>query len=235
VHWTHRLLLVFFVAALLPGLPGCGSASPSGSAPPSLAAGYLDSCALARGAVQCWGWNRYGQLGNRSNVDSHTPVPVEGLTTGGRSIAAGHLHFCAVVNQVVQCWGYIGADSQGQNLLTNVPLPIAGLTGSIPAIAAGYDSSCALDSGGVQCWGWNTYGQLGTDAITDAPTPVSVAVPVAGLASGVEAISSGGSHSCAIFDAGVWCWGRNDFGQLGDDSLTNRPVPVQVVGLTTRP
>jgi alpha-tubulin suppressor-like RCC1 family protein len=46
-------------------------------------------------------------------------------------------------------------------------------------------------------------------------------------------LSAGGNHSCAIRnDGSVWCWGRNDFGQLGDGTATDRDVPVQVVGVT---
>jgi alpha-tubulin suppressor-like RCC1 family protein len=32
-------------------------------------------------------------------------------------------------------------------------------------------------------------------------------------------------------DGTVWAWGNNDFGQLGDGTRTDRPSPVQVVGL----
>jgi alpha-tubulin suppressor-like RCC1 family protein len=43
-------------------------------------------------------------------------------------------------------------------------------------------------------------------------------------------IATGGEHSCAIVAGGeVKCWGNNWTGQLGDDTLTDRPVPVTVV------
>jgi alpha-tubulin suppressor-like RCC1 family protein len=43
----------------------------------------------------------------------------------------------------------------------------------------------------------------------------------------VEAIDSYHNHTCAIGDGGgVWCWGRNAYGQLGDDSVVNRSTPV---------
>ena len=46
-------------------------------------------------------------------------------------------------------------------------------------------------------------------------------------------IASGGYHSLALkTDGTVWSWGRNNFGQLGDNTNTNRLLPVQVQGLS---
>jgi alpha-tubulin suppressor-like RCC1 family protein len=46
-------------------------------------------------------------------------------------------------------------------------------------------------------------------------------------------VSAGGGHTCAIRDdRTVWCWGRNDFGQLGDGTAIDNAVPVQVVGVS---
>jgi alpha-tubulin suppressor-like RCC1 family protein len=42
-------------------------------------------------------------------------------------------------------------------------------------------------------------------------------------------VASGGGHSCAIKEDGtVWCWGQNDFGQLGDGTATDSSLPVKV-------
>lgn len=45
-------------------------------------------------------------------------------------------------------------------------------------------------------------------------------------------VSVGKHHSCAVRDDGtVHCWGRNDMGQLGDGTTTDRATPVQVAGV----
>ena len=43
-----------------------------------------------------------------------------------------------------------------------------------------------------------------------------------------NSVTPGTDHSCAQVGYGVYCWGRNDNGQLGDSTLTLRTLPVAV-------
>lgn len=116
-------------------------------------------------------------------------------------------------------------------LATPAPTSTATVPASAPTIIdAGDLHACAVTvSGGLTCWGDNTYGQLGDDS---SSVPVPVPVGVVGLGSGVRAVTAGGEHSCAVTTGGaVKCWGRNGFGQLGDDTTENQTAPVDVVGL----
>ena len=62
---------------------------------------------------------------------------------------------------------------------------------------------------------------------SDSP---DAAIPIAQCGT---AVTSGEQHACELrSDATVWCWGRNDHGQLGDGTTTDRSTPVQVQGLT---
>jgi len=222
----------------------------------SIAVGALHACAAVNGAALCWGNNAYGQLGDGTTTNEQVPVPVQGLTSGVTAVAVGLIHSCAVVNGAAYCWGdnesaQLGNGTCGQGLMSTVPEPVQGLTSGITAIAAGYLYTCAVASGVIYCWGNDVHGQLGGPSTIPSPLggqpgigycnePGSVLqqlcslVPlqVQGLPSGVESVTAGIDHTCAVANGAAYCWGADDAGQLGDGNFTNVYQPVQVQGLT---
>ena len=53
-----------------------------------------------------------------------------------------------------------------------------------------------------------------------------------GFSRNVVAVAPGMRHICARkTDGTVWCWGKNDRGQLGDGTKVDRAFPVKVTGL----
>jgi cysteine-rich repeat protein len=96
------------------------------------------------------------------------------------------------------------------------------------AIAAGEEFHCAIRAAGdVWCWGDNLQLVMGPTVVagTDQPLPIAVGgVPVS------AAIEAGDDHACVIDLLGaVWCWGDNDFRQLGrGDDTTDSPDATAV-------
>ena len=101
----------------------------------------------------------------------------------------------------------------------------------IASVAQGLTHGCLLgDDGSVWCWGSNHYGELGTGGTSDTYSPVPVRVD--GIPDRVRQIEANETTTCALTEVGgVWCWGENTDGELGDGTTENRSVPAPVTGL----
>ena len=78
----------------------------------------------------------------------------------------------------------------------------------------------------MECSGDNAYGQLGDGSTNDSLTRVAMDL---GNNMTATAISVGTHHVCVILnDGSVKCAGRNNNGQIGDGSSSNRSTPVAV-------
>lgn len=202
----------------------------------TVTAGGIHTCGLtASGQAYCWGYGGEGQLGNGALATlSTTPVPVVGDHVFTR-LSAGGLHTCGLTpGGAAYCWGSNRSGQLGDGNTTNraEPVPVAALGGEISfaAISSGASHNCGLTpEGAAYCWGFNTSGQLGDASTTERRNPVPVVHPTAAPA--FSAIASGYEHSCAMTPEGTaYCWGANDFGQLGNGSVADATSPVAVTG-----
>ena len=213
----------------------------------AISVGSTHSLALKNdGTVWGWGRNGAGQLGDNTTTQRLTPVQVKGpggtgYLTGISAISAESTSSLALKNDgTVWGWGANGVGQLGDNTTTDryTPIQVLGPGGTgyltdITVITVGWYHSLALkDDGTVWTWGINTYGQLGDNTTNQRLTPVQVLGPEGvGFLVGVDAISGSEYYSMALKDDGsVWSWGNNVYGNLGDNTTTQRSTPVQVLG-----
>jgi alpha-tubulin suppressor-like RCC1 family protein len=192
-----------------------------------------------------WGYNPAGELGNNSTTNSPLPAAVttSGTPLAGRTLLAlssGYEHSLALcTDNTLLSWGYNVYGQLGNNSTTNSPLPLAvTITGTplagkvVSAISASYKHNLVLCSDGTMAaWGYNGNDQLGNNSYTNSSVPVAVittGTPLAGKS--VVAISTGTYHSVALCSDGTLAaWGYNSYGQLGNNSSTDRNLPVAVI------
>lgn len=200
------------------------------------------TCALASdNNVYCWGENSMGQLGNNSTTDSLVPVQIDmsGALSGMTILAvdSGYSHSCVIASDNnAYCWGQGTSGQLGHALSTDSLVPVAvSKTGlfsdkTIKSVSAGTSSTCAIASNNnAYCWGAGGWGQLGNNAVANSNVPV--AVYTSGVFSGktVLSIKVGRFNACAIAsDNLAYCWGADNYSQIGDSSTTNKRVPTAV-------
>lgn len=230
------------------GRPGGTSPTPvavdtsgvlSGKTVTEISSGQIGVCVVASGGAYCWGNGSHGRLGHGSTSSSNVPVAVNtsGALAGKTvtSISRSLNTVCAVADSQVYCWG-LNQNSLlfGETSITSSNVPVAIDTSGVFAgkdvtdVSVGGDHICAIADGQAYCWGQGASGQLGRGSTTSSNVPV--AVDTSGVLAGktVTDISAGMGHSCAIADGQAYCWGRNNYGQVGDGSTADRLVPVAV-------
>jgi alpha-tubulin suppressor-like RCC1 family protein len=221
----------------------------------AIAAGSDHNLALTGdGQVWAWGDNSEEQLGvgdtdtcgpvvNPIGACRRAPATVPGLQDIA-AIAAGTDHGVAV-NRDGQVWGWgdnrygqAGPDIPERNCdrrddpCQPQPTVIPGLDG-ITALAAGPAHSVALDRDGA-VWVWGLAPQAGPDGgevcgegtliypCRTVPSRIAELPPI-------DQIAAAWNHTLAVDrDGRIWAWGVNDYGQVGNGTLTESATPVLV-------
>jgi alpha-tubulin suppressor-like RCC1 family protein len=212
----------------------------SGQAVASLATGYSHSCALLASGAACWGYGDYLGQGAVNQVYAG-PVAIPGGVTW-TAVATSWERTCGLAaDSTAYCWGYRstpGAVPGGMRFTSvvvgdavscglqasgeadcwtdaNPVAPPVRMGNGFVKLATQANGACGLDATGQAiCW---------TAGLAPAPLPTNLRfLALVGGASGT---------TCGVAtDGTAWCWGANDFGQVGDGTLTAQATPTQVAG-----
>lgn len=222
-------------------------ALPSNQLLRKFAAGNGHTCAIASDdRAYCWGSNnRYG-LGNGSAYHSHVPSAlVQGQQPSDRmvrDIGAGYGYGCVVgANNKVYCWGWNNDGQLGNNSSSAYGTsPVAVSSGAMPQggivheLSVGSLHSCAIGTNlRTYCWGDSSEGALGNSTTLDARVPVGV--DTSGVMNGqlIHRLAASHEHTCAVAsDGAIYCWGKGDKGQRGNNATNSGWQPVATSRLT---
>ncbi len=202
----------------------------------------LENCVLREsGGTWCWGQQSVAPATGGEPPRRFTPEARPGLDAL-ETISDGFVHTCGVAAGQSVCVGLNGSGQIGDGTKVDVRVPFTvPMPTGVEVVEAGAasDFTCALAGGAAYCWGNNDEGQLG-DGVDDhmggcmgsvtmydcSLEPVAVMMPT-GIT--FTDIKPGGSHACALgSDSNVYCWGANNYGQLGLGTLDAVDVPTQV-------
>lgn len=235
--------------------------------PVILSMSRLNGCAIfTDGLTRCWGYSVHGQNGNNTNqtgtiagtmeaymlpVPADLSNPIVELARKNNSEA----HQCGIYNDgTLKCWGrntegQLGQDnttSYGANyttasLYTANPINLGQTVTKVEL--GGYHTCAILNDGNVKCWGHNDLGQLGredTNRIGDEAGEMAL-ITALNFTNDITDLALGEKHTCVMDSQGqVFCWGRNDFGQLGlghashySDGPAESPLALSPIPLGT--
>ena len=199
----------------------------------AVSAGWSHTCGVTPGGTAyCWGANGAGQLGNGTRTSSRIPVAVVHVTDF-IFVSAGARHTCGLTAPgAVYCWGddFTHQLGGGNGVGSLVPVEGGPPPRRVAAVTAGGFHTCTLTRETiyrVTCWGLNQESQLGVPDTLPSATVTSRTV-FGGIP--FVQLDAGDAHTCGTTDDGaVYCWGRNDDGELGDGT-THPPLrPVRVI------
>lgn len=207
----------------------------------AIGAGAISSCAVTSGgAGWCWGDTNAAGVGDGTGEARSRAVRVkktgDTYLTGVAEMDGGAYHICArTTDGAAWCMGSnssgaIGdGTSQNRSRFTRVEKAGGGFLEDVVSISAGGGISCAVVvGGGAYCWGYGRGTGTGpSDNVTFIRRATAVRTSAQATLSGRVAVSAGYEFACALgSDAGVRCWGRNDYGQVANGTKTQADYAV---------
>ena len=164
----------------------------------TLSAGGDRSCGItSTGTTYCWG------SGTQASDTSTSPTVISGPPFA--AVSVGAVETCALTpSGATYCWQGLIASPTAVDDGPNLSRLSLGPTCGIALSGVGY------------CWGTNGYGNLGNGSTmgTAVPSAVSSGLTWANLTASYD------NHTCGVTTSGAaYCWGLNDQGQLGLDTI----------------
>jgi alpha-tubulin suppressor-like RCC1 family protein len=183
------------------------------------------------GTLWSWGYGANGNLGHNDRNSRSSPTQVPG-TTWNRSTGVGENNMLSTkTDGTLWAWGsnsYSGPLGLNHRDDVSSPTQVPGTWGTSELSICGYNYFTAgvKANGTLWAWGNNNDGQLGQNNRTKYSSPVQVGTDTDWLK-----LQHSGSYGmgCIKTDGTYWVWGKNQHGNLGQNSTNpGYSSPVQV-------
>jgi len=192
-----------------------------------IATGSSHTCSIDDGKLFCWGISNVS-----SNSSAHVNAPERiDSSNAWTHISAGRSHSCGIDAGKLFCWGHDDYGQIGNGPASSSIAPEkVGASDDWTHISAGGYHSCGIDDGKLFCWGRDSYAQLGNGSVSSSDVTAPERI---GSSDAWTHISSGWLHTCGIDAGKLFCWGHDDYGQIGNGSASSSDVTApERIGLS---
>jgi len=185
------------------------------------------------GDLYGWGRNYYGNLGDGTTVNKHTPTLIMSGTKFKSISFAGtpsRSSFAITESGDLYTWGdnYAGQLGDGTTVNKHTPQNIMPGTKFKSIASDGSNSFGITQTGDLYVWGANWGGQLGDGTFTQTTIPKQIMNGIK-----IKEIIISSNCSFVLTETGdLYAWGSNWWGQLGDGTTLHRLTPIQIMSGT---
>jgi alpha-tubulin suppressor-like RCC1 family protein len=190
------------------------------------------------GTLWTWGYNANGELGLGNTTNRSSPTQV-GSSTTWKTVNTGNSRNVTMLaiktDGTLWGWGYNSnwpINSTASPGYFSSPVQIGSET-NWKEIGTGWANHIGAIKTNGTLWTWGYSNDRGSQGHGDDNINRSTPTQV-GSDTNWKFLSVGNQHMSAIkTDGTLWGWGRNQEGQCGDGTLSNRSSPVQTISAGT--
>lgn len=187
---------------------------------------HITSAITETGELYCWGYKKYGRVGNGETDGYCQRTPVK-ILDNVKYVTSDNIMAAITETGDLYWWGNCYYDYYNVNVPGTqrfVPEKILENVKSVYTWA--YNIAAITENGELYCWGNNLLGELGLGNEEFMPKYASEPVK---LLNGAKSFTFGSTKAAITKKGDLYCWGDNESGQVGNGSTEDYAKIVKVL------